>query len=33
VLRSGDRSFERGDIDKLSAMLLLQSYLDERPKR
>jgi putative Holliday junction resolvase len=33
VLRSGDRSFDRGDIDKLSAMLLLQSYLDERPKR
>ena len=33
VLRSGDRGFERGDIDKLSAMLLLQSYLDERPKR
>jgi putative Holliday junction resolvase len=33
VLRSGDRSFVRGDIDKLSAMLLLQSYLDERPKQ
>jgi putative holliday junction resolvase len=33
VLRSGDRDFARGDIDKLSAMLLLQSYLDERPKR
>ncbi len=33
VLRSGDRAFERGDIDRLSAMLLLQSYLDERPKR
>jgi putative Holliday junction resolvase len=33
VLRSGDRGFDRGDIDKLSAMLLLQSYLDERPKR
>jgi putative Holliday junction resolvase len=33
VLRSGDRSFDRGDIDKLSAMLLLQSYLDERPER
>jgi putative holliday junction resolvase len=33
VLRSGDRGFVRGDIDKLSAMLLLQSYLDERPKR
>jgi putative Holliday junction resolvase len=33
VLRSGDREFTRGDIDKLSAMLLLQSYLDERPKR
>ena len=33
VLRSGDREFARGDIDKLSAMLLLQSYLDERPKR
>jgi putative Holliday junction resolvase len=33
VLSSGDRRFERGDIDKLSAMLLLQGYLDERPKR
>jgi putative Holliday junction resolvase len=33
VLQSGDRRFDRGDIDKLSAMLLLQSYLDERPKR
>lgn len=33
VLRSGDRDFVRGDIDKLSAMLLLQSYLDERPNR
>jgi putative Holliday junction resolvase len=30
VLKSGDRSFERGDIDKLSAVLLLQSHLDER---
>ncbi len=33
VLRSGDREFVRGDIDKLSAMLLLQSYLDETPER
>jgi putative Holliday junction resolvase len=33
VLKSGDRRFDRGDIDKLSAMLLLQGYLDERPKR
>ena len=30
ILRSGDRRFERSDIDKLSAVLLLQSYLDER---
>ena len=30
ILKSGDRGFERGDIDKLSAVLLLQSYLDER---
>ena len=33
VLRSGDRRFERGDIDRLSAVLLLQSHLDERPGR
>ena len=33
VLKSGERAFERGDIDKLSAVLLLQSYLDERSKR
>ena len=31
VLQSGDRRFEHGDIDRLSAVLLLQSYLDERP--
>jgi putative Holliday junction resolvase len=30
VLRSGDRRFEKGDIDRLSAVLLLQSHLDER---
>jgi putative Holliday junction resolvase len=33
ILQSGDRSYDRGDIDKLSAVLLLQSHLDERPKR
>lgn len=33
VLKSGECAFERGDIDKLSAVLLLQSYLDERSKR
>jgi putative Holliday junction resolvase len=31
VLRSGDRRFEQGDIDRLSAVLLLQGYLDSRP--
>ena len=31
ILESGERGFERGDIDKLSAVLLLQSYLDGRP--
>lgn len=30
VLKSGDRRFEKGDIDRLSAVLLLQSHLDER---
>lgn len=30
VLKSGDRGYERGDIDKLAAVLLLQSHLDER---
>ncbi len=30
VLRSGDRDFAKGDIDRLSAMLLLQSYLDSK---
>jgi putative Holliday junction resolvase len=28
ILESGEHDFERGDIDKLSAVLLLQSYLD-----
>jgi len=28
VLRSGGRRYERGDIDRLSAVLLLQSHLD-----
>jgi putative Holliday junction resolvase len=32
VLRSGERGFERRDIDKLSAVLLLQNYLDERSR-
>jgi putative Holliday junction resolvase len=33
VLKSGDRGFARGDIDRLSAMLLLQSYLDAKGER
>lgn len=33
ILKSGERSFERRDIDKLSAVLLLQSYLDEGSSR
>lgn len=33
VLRSSKRGYERGDIDKLSAVLLLQSYLEERSER
>jgi putative Holliday junction resolvase len=33
ILRSGERGFARRDIDKLSAVLLLQGYLDERAGR
>jgi putative holliday junction resolvase len=33
VLKSGDRDFARGDIDRLSAMLLLQGYLDAKGER
>jgi putative Holliday junction resolvase len=33
VLRSGERSFDARDIDKLAAVLLLQSYLDARTER
>jgi len=33
VLRSGERSFDARDIDKLAAVLLLQNYLDARTER
>ena len=33
TLRSGERSFDRSDVDKLAAVLLLQSYLDARTER
>ena len=33
VLRSGERSFDRRDVDKLAAVLLLQNYLDARTER
>jgi len=33
VLKSGERGYEKGDIDKLSAVLLLQSYLDQMAKQ
>jgi putative Holliday junction resolvase len=33
TLRSGERSFDARDVDKLAAVLLLQSYLDARTER